>query len=292
MTKRVLPTDGEVAALVVGPRSITWRRASDSRTLLAAGYALMLQVAHPTVGAGVAEHSVYKHDPWGRLSRTLDFTNSLIYAEPPVAAAVARRIRSMHRQIKGVKPDGSRYHALEPAAYAWVHATLFEAIASAHARFGNPLHGEQVEQFWVEWRRLGRLLGIRESDLPMTHERFREYFGAMVADVLEDNQSVRGVMDSLAEFASPPLPRYAAAAWRLGGFPAGRLLRLTTIGLLPPLLRERFGLRWTIAQELELLALGAATRAATPLMPSSLRAFGPSYLRWRDDAERTDPAAA
>src|SRR5262249_59355888 len=138
----------------------------------------------------------------------------------------------MHRQIKGGKPDGSRYHALEPAAYAWVHATLFEAIASAHSRFGNPLHGEQVEQFWIEWRRLGRLLGIRESDLPMTHESFREYFGAMVADVLEDNESVRGVLDSLAEFASPPLPRYAATAWKLGGLPAGRLLRLATVGLL------------------------------------------------------------
>src|SRR5215472_14166149 len=100
--------------------------------------ALVLQVAHPTVGAGVAEHSSYKQDPWGRLFRTLDFTNSLIYGEPAVAAAVARRIRSLHRKIKGTKADGSRYHALEPDAYAWVHATLFEAIASAHARFGNP----------------------------------------------------------------------------------------------------------------------------------------------------------
>jgi uncharacterized protein (DUF2236 family) len=244
------------------------------------------------VGAGVAEHSVYKRDPWGRLFRTLDFTNSLIYAEPPVAAAVARRIRSMHRQIKGVKPDGSRYHALEPEAYAWVHATLFEAIAAGHARFGKPLQREQLEQFWVEWRRLGRLLGVRERDLPDTHEGFREYFGATVADVLEDNQSVRGVMESLAEFASPPLPRYAAAAWKLGAFPAGQLLRLATIGLLPPLLRERFDLGWTVAHELELRALGAATRAATPLMPSKLRALGPSYLRWRDDAEATLSAAA
>jgi uncharacterized protein (DUF2236 family) len=149
-----------------------------------------------------------------------------------------------------------------------------------------------VEQFWVEWRRLGRLLGIRERDLPTTHESFREYFGAMVADVLEDNESVRGVMESLAEFASPKLPRYAAAAWKLGAFPAGQLLRLATIGLLPPLLRERFELGWTVAHELELRALGAATRAATPLMPSKLRAFGPSYLRWRNDAEATLSAAA
>jgi uncharacterized protein (DUF2236 family) len=283
MSKAVLPTDRELPALVVGPRSITWRRASDSRTLLAAGYALVLQVAHPTVGAGVAEHSSYKQDPWGRLFRTLDFTNSLIYAEPPVAAAVARRLRSRHARIKGVKADGSRYHALEPAAYAWVHATLFEAIASAHARFGDPLRPDQRRQFWAEWRRLGRLLGIRERDLPAPHEGFREYFDAMLADVLEDNESVHGVIESLGEFASPPLPRYVVPAWKLGAFPAGRLLRLATVGMLPPLLRKRFSLGWTRAQELELRALGAASRAATPLMPRSLRVVGPSYLRWRNE---------
>jgi uncharacterized protein (DUF2236 family) len=284
MSKTVLPADQELPALVVGPRSITWRRASDSRTLLAAGYALVLQVAHPTVGAGVAEHSSYKEDPWGRLVRTLDFTNSLIYAEPPVAAAVARRIRSLHTRIKGVRADGSRYHALEPVAYAWVHATLFEAIASAHARFGNPLRREQKEQFWAEWRRLGRLLGIRERDLPATHEGFQDYFDAMVADVLEDNESVHGVIDSLGEFASPPLPRYMVPAWKLGAIPAGRVLHLATVGMLPPMLRKRFCLGWTRTQELELRAMGSASRAATPLMPRSLRIVGPSYLRWREEA--------
>ena len=70
----VLPTDDEVLALVPGRGSITWRRAADARIFVGAGYALMLQVAHPTVGAGVLEHSNYKADPWGRLFRTLDFS--------------------------------------------------------------------------------------------------------------------------------------------------------------------------------------------------------------------------
>jgi uncharacterized protein (DUF2236 family) len=288
MSKTVLPTDQEVPALVVGPSSITWRRASDARMFFAAGYALVLQVAHPTVGAGVAEHSSYKQDPWGRLFRTLDFTNSLIYAQPAVAAAVARRIRSTHTRIKGVKADGSRYHALEPDAYAWVHATLFEAIASAHARFGNPLNGEQEQQFWVEWRRLGRLLGIRERDLPEHHPSFRRYFEAVVSEVLENNGTVHGVIESLSEPACPPLSRYVAPAWKLGAYPAAIALRLATVGMLPPLLRERFGLGWTVGHELQLRALEAASRSTSALMPRSLRVLGPSYLRWRADDERTD----
>jgi uncharacterized protein (DUF2236 family) len=210
----------------------------------------------------------------------------LIYAEPLVAAAVARRIRLMHTQIKGVRADGSRYHALEPGAYAWVHASLFDAIASGHARFGNPLRHEQEMQFWVEWQRLGRLLGIRERDLPATLDGFHDYFDAMVNDVLEDNESVQGVIESLSDFANPPLPRCVVPVWKLGGLPAARAVRLATIGMLPPVLRDRFGLRWTHGQALELRALAAASRAPTQLMPRPLRALGPSYLRWRSDEIR------
>jgi uncharacterized protein (DUF2236 family) len=252
--------------------------------MIAAGYALVLQVAHPTVGAGVAEHSSYRRDPWGRLFRTLDFTNSLIYAEPLVAAKFARDLRSLHTRIKGVKADGSHYHALEPGAYAWVHASLFGAIASAHARFGVPLHREQQEQFWIEWRGLGRLLGVRDRDLPVTLGGYEDYFEEMVHEVLEDNESVQGVIETLDEFTDLPVPRYAEPLWRLGSLPAAHALRLATVGMLPDVLRDRLGLRWTHAQEVELRTLGWALRAATPLMPHSLRVVGPSYLRWRRNA--------
>jgi uncharacterized protein (DUF2236 family) len=291
MSARVLPREDEVLGLVPGPGSVTWQRAADVRTLIAAGYALVLQVAHPTVGAGVAEHSSYKRDPWGRLFRTLDFTNSLIYAEPLVAATFARDLRAAHTRIKGVKADGGRYHALEPGAYAWVHATLFGAITSAHARFGIPLQRAQQEQFWIEWRGLGRLLGVRDRDLPVTLDGYEAYFEEMVREVLEDNESVRGVIETLNEFTALPVPRYAQPVWRLGSLPAAHALRLATVGMLPDVLRERFGLRWTHAQEVELRTLGWASRAATPLMPQTLRVVGPSYLRWRGDAVRTAAAA-
>lgn len=285
-----MPSDDEVRALVPGPRSITWRRSGDARVFTAAGYALVMQVAHPTVGAGVAEHSTYATDPWGRLLRTLDFTNSLIYGGPEQAAAVGRNIRAMHKQIKGVKPDGTRYHALEPAAYAWVHATLLEAIVSAHARFGHPMSPRERDRFFTEWRGLGRLLGVRDRDIPETWAEFSEYFDATVADVLEDNPTVHGVLAALHRPARPPVPLLGEAAWKAARLPAARAVRLATVGLLPPVLRERFGLRWSRAQELELRAIGAVSRSVTPLMPRSLRVMGPSYMRWR--REETDRLAA
>jgi len=281
MRERMLPSEEEAARLWPGPGSITWRYAADARTLLAAGYALVLQVAHPIVGAGVAEHSTYTQDPWGRLFRTLDFTNALIYAEPAVAAEVARRVRARHRQIKGVMNDGSRYHALAPDAYGWVWASLFAALTGAHDHFGAHLRRGEREEFWGQWRGLGRLLGIRQRDLPADLDGFERYFEHTLAVVLEDNESVHSVLESLRDPARPPLPPYAHPAWRLGRVPSARTLGLATIGMLEPVLRERFGLRWTLAQELELRALGMASRAAAPLMPGRLRVFGPAYLHWR-----------
>jgi len=281
MTRRLLPTDEEIPALVPGPGSVTWSRAADARTLLAAGYALVLQVAHPTVGAGVAEHSAYREDPWGRLLRTLDFTTSVIYTDPVSAAAVARGIRLRHRRIKGVRPDGRRYHALDPDAYAWVWASLYAAIVDGHERFGSPLAGAERERMWAEWRRLGRLLGVREETLPAGLDAYEDYFEEIVQDVLEDNGSVRDVIASIGTPAGPPLPPYARPAWKIARLPAARTLRLATIGLLPALLRERLDLRLTLSEELELRALGAASRAATPLLPRQLRVYGPTYVRLR-----------
>jgi uncharacterized protein (DUF2236 family) len=292
MGTRMLPTDEEVLALLPGPGSVTWRRAADACTLIAAGYALVLQVAHPTVGIGVAEHSSYREDPWERLARTLDFTTALLYSEPAAAAAAARELRARHASIRGTRADGSRYHALEPAAFAWVWASLHEAIAAAHRHFGEPMRRGEEERFWIEWRHLGRLLGVRERDLPPTLDGYGDYFEGIVYDVLEDNESVQGVLATLAQPACPTALRRLGRAWRLGTMPGAHALRLATAGLLPLVLRERFGLGWTLSQELELRALGAALRASTPLMPRRLKNTGAGYLSWRADAIARGEAAS
>jgi uncharacterized protein (DUF2236 family) len=284
MTRAILPADDELASLVPTPESIVWRRAGDARTFTAAGYALLMQVAHPTVAAGVREHSSYASDPWGRLLRTLDYVNVLVYGGADAAGTAGRRLREMHRHIRGVDPRGRRYHALEPQAYAWVHATLADAIIVSHARFGRPMDAEQVRRFHREFRALGRVHGVRERDLPADWDEFREYFDEMVETRLEDNDVVQGVLETLVSPKPPPIPGLGPSGWRVARLPLVRALKLATVGLLPPVLRRRFGLRWTAAQELELRALGAASRSATPVMPRSLRTVGPAYLRWRQDA--------
>jgi uncharacterized protein (DUF2236 family) len=288
-----MPSSAEEAAeLVPRPGSVVWRYAGDARLLSTAGYALLLQVSHPTVGAGVTEHSNFKADPWGRLFRTLDYTYSMVYGGPELAAEIGGRVFEMHKRIKGVKPNGERYHALEPEGYAWVHATLAESIVTGNRRFGLRMPLGDIERFWSEWRELGRLVGVQVRELPERWGGFRTYFERLVSERLEDTEAVHDVLVTLTRPARPPLPLLTDVTWRLARVPMARLMSLGTVGLLPSRLRERFGVRWTRAQELELRALGAAARSATPLMPEALRNTGPGYLRWRHEAlERGDVAA-
>ena len=251
-------------AAAPGPGSFTWRYAGDARILSGAGYALLLQVSHPTVGAGVAEHSNFAEDPWGRLWRTLDFTFLLSFGGPEASEATGRAVREMHKRIKGVKPDGSRYHALEPEPYAWVHATLFKATIDGHRHFGCRLGRADLEGLWSEWLVLGSRLGVREGDLPASYRDFPAYFDAMVDERLEDNQVVQDVLATLTQPKAPPLPFMSDPAWRALRFPFVRASALATAGMLPPLLRRRFGIRWTRAQDLELRAIGAASRGRHP----------------------------
>jgi uncharacterized protein (DUF2236 family) len=279
----LLPSDEEVERIVLGPDSLVWQRFDDIRMYGGAGYALLLQVAHPTVGAGVRDHSTFELDPWGRLLRTVDYLMLITYGGRE-AAAVGRRLRDVHKSIKGTNPDGSHYHALEPEAYAWVHATLFEAAIVAHLRFIGPLSNAQIEQLYGEYIPLGRLLGVRPGDLPEDWPSFCDYFETVVHDRLERHETIDRVLRALTSPGPPPqLPAAVQRFWGLLRIPPAEALRIATLGLLPPVLRERFGAEWGPLSQAEFRAMGAASRALGPILPSRLRNMGPSYLEWRAD---------
>jgi uncharacterized protein (DUF2236 family) len=277
----------------LGPDSLSWERVGDLRGMLVAGRALMLQVAHPVVAGGVDGHSNFAEDPWGRLRRTIDAVITFTYGGPE-AIRFGQALRRMHGRIKGVDWAGRSYHAHDPEAYAWVHATLYEGGRVMCEHFGPRIPAGGEQRFYDEWLQIGRLLRVPEGRLPPDLEDFDSYFEEMIDERLEDNRVVREVLAAISSPAPPPhVPRPVWLPARVSG---GHVTRLVTIGLLPPRLRERWDLEWTPRQQRELRAFTRLVRRVAPRVPERLRFFPEAYAaRRRADAvpgPATTPIAA
>jgi uncharacterized protein (DUF2236 family) len=275
----VFPTEAELDGLILGPDSVAWRVTSDLRLNVAMLYPLLLQVAHPTVDAGVTDHSDFEHRPWDRLLRTMDYVSLLVYGGRDAIAA-GQRLRRLHRRFKGTKTDGTSYSALEPQAYAWVHATLIATYVHAHAHFGTPMSERDTARFYAEYRGLGRLIGVRERDLPENWAGFRAYFRRTARTTLEPTDSVRRVLDTVNRVGAPPTP-VTGRLWPVIRLPARRVVWLGGVGLLEPAVRRRLDIGWTSLDAAQFRVLSTVSRTLDPLMPASLKVTGPGHLRWR-----------
>ncbi|MEY2426713.1 MAG: hypothetical protein QOI61_2285 [Actinomycetota bacterium] len=262
--------------------SIVWRRASDVRIYGAGGYALMLQLAHPTIAAGVRDHSNFTVDPWGRFFGTIDFVALLVYGRPDQVATATRGLREMHARIRGTNPEGKKYSALEPSAYAWVHATLAEAIVRGHHVFGKELTVVEKEQFWQEWLELGAMLGVRDGDLPDTWRGFQAYLQEMIDNVLVYNDMIEVAQDVAAHAAGgSPFPWLPPRAWSIAGRPLGKYGAFLARGMIGPQLRAQFHVPWSPRQQWMFSRIAAAHRAAGPILVPPLRHAGPIALKVR-----------
>ncbi|MFF3640930.1 oxygenase MpaB family protein [Streptomyces sp. NPDC002564] len=267
--------DGRADPVPPPPGGILWSIAGDIRMVLMLPPALALQVARPAVGAGVDDHSVFRTDPWGRGERSVRSVLLWVYGGQE-AAAEGRRLRALHRTIRGTDAHGRRYHALTPAHYAWVHATGFPVYRHAQRYLGRPFTRAQERQLYAEWLQVGRILGIHDRDMPQTVEEFWPFYRKALAEEIECTAvaaELTGVDLSVPPPDRGPWPLRAVLRllWPLLLPPLARFRRFVTIGLMPPDAREAIGLPWTAAQERRLRRFGRVVRTVVPLLPERLR---------------------
>lgn len=230
---------------VFTPGTILWHLAGDIRTLVALPSAFVLQVAHPAVGAGVDEYSVFRTDPWGRADRSLRSLQLWVYGGAE-AAREGRRLRRLHKDISGTDTRGRKYHALTPDLYGWVHATAFPGFLRASAYMGRPLGPAQERQLYTELLQLGRILGLHDRDMPRDPAEYWEYFDRVVAEKLEYTVVVSELLDPERPLPAPDdAPALLRLAWPCISPPLTRLRVFFTVGLMHPAVRAKLGLRWT-----------------------------------------------
>ena len=259
-----------------GPGSITWRINRENVLVLGGGRALVLQVAHPLVGAGVAQHSNYRTDPWGRLFRTLDRTTAIVFGSSEEAEQAASAVWNVHGRVEGATDDaagpfpaGTSYRARDPKLLMWVHATLVDTSILVYDRYVARLSIAERERYYEEQKAMAEAFGVPRSEQPDSYADFNEYFATMVDDELAVTDVVRDVLDSIQ---NPELPFGGAMTRRLA-WPLFEPVRMATAGMLPGRLRSELGLN---GRSLEGRLLGSQARllrAALPLMPGLVREF-------------------
>src|SRR5437763_6926244 len=131
-----------------GPGSLTWRVNREGVLLLGGGRALVLQVAHPLVAAGVAQHSNYREDPWGRLYRTLDIVTTIVFGTSEESEEAAARLHRVHSRVTGVADDGTAYEANDPDLLMWVHAPLVDTSLLVYTTYVGTLTQAEREAYY------------------------------------------------------------------------------------------------------------------------------------------------
>jgi uncharacterized protein (DUF2236 family) len=236
---------------------------------LGGGPAVLLQVAHPLVAAGVVRHSDYRNDLWRRLARTLRALYLITFGTKAEAERAGEAVRAVHAHVRGETdvqlgafPPGTRYSADDPDLMIWVHATLVEVSLSVYRRFVHALSAEDQERYYREMGLVARLFGTPDAVLPRSLGDFHDYFASQLAGTtITVTPPARDVAEVILEAPLPAPMRLLVPAHRLA-----------TAGFLPPRLRDEYGLRWSPFHELALpLAAQSVRFATTPVLIAASR---------------------
>jgi uncharacterized protein (DUF2236 family) len=272
----------------LGPGSLLWRYAGDKRlgfTGLSAG---ILQLMHPAIGAGVADHSNFFDDPWDRIVRSIPQILGVVYDPDP--EALGHRVRDLHRKIKGTDEQQRRYSALEPSTFWWAHATFQYAVEQLVDRFDRKrLSDAEREELYLDGVEWYRRYGVSMRAVPPDRDSFRAAWRRYCDDVLEMTPAAERAVEMALNDRSPGVPFLPWWTKPLQPVVVTPVLQLTAIGGLPGRVRRRFGIPWRIDQQMQYRSLQLATRESWRFVPENLR-YGPTATAGRKVARETAAA--
>lgn len=268
------------------PGAITWRVNREILVIAGWGRAILLQLAHPLVAAGVADHSSFRGGLLAgvrRLWSTVRAMLALTFGTDDEAIGAAAAINSIHDRVSGRLAEpagaldaGAPYSAHDPELLRWVHATLLDSIPLTYELFVGRLTPEERDRYCAEAAIMEPLLDIPEGLLPRDAAQLDEY--------------VRQMLEGRRIDVSPTSRRLAHAmlfppGWRLM-WPVFRVLQLVTIGLLPPAIREGYGFTWTARDARALTRWATALRLLRRMTPRLLWEWPAARRRSDTTSER------
>jgi uncharacterized protein (DUF2236 family) len=199
--------------------------------------ALLFQSLHPRAMAGVAQHSDYRSDPWGRLQRTADFLAATTFGPASQAERAVRVVHRVHRRVVGVTSDGEEYAANDPHLLGWVHIAELDSFLAAHDRFGEqPLVGDERDEYVANSAVVARALGVLAP--PTTEQELRDQLSRYRRELRGTREAREAARYLLVR---PPLPFAGRAAYGL--------IAAAAVSLMPVWTRWPLRLPWLPVSE-------------------------------------------
>ena len=249
-----------------GPSSVTWRVHGDPSMALGGIRALLLQAVHPLAMAGVAQHSGFRDDPWGRLLRTGQYVATVTFGTTAEAERAGARVRGMHSKLAGIEPEsGEAYRATSPKLLTWVHLCEVDSFLSTALRSGLRLSRAEQDRYCDEQRRAAALVGLDPATVPGSVDEVAAWFDAMRPRL----RVTAAARDAAAFVLWPPMP----ALVQLGtpARPAWTALASAAFALLPRWARRLYRLPGLPTTDLAATASARLLRAGLLTVPEPLR---------------------
>jgi uncharacterized protein (DUF2236 family) len=202
--------------------------------------ALMVQALHPLAMAGVAQHSDWRRDPFGRLAATSGYVLTVTYGDRASAHEAAARVRAVHKHVRGTDPEtGLPYAAEDPDLLLWVHAALIESIMTIVQRYGRGLDAAEADRYVAEVVPFAEIVGVPSEMVPRSVDALNEYMRSV--ELVQITQAAR---DAIAVVLDPPgLDGETRELWH-------DLSRVAT-GTLPDWARDAYGFAMPPPEALE-----------------------------------------
>jgi uncharacterized protein (DUF2236 family) len=244
--------------------------AAEAVLIAAGGRAILLQLADPAIGYGVAHHSDFRSRPLDRLHGTLTFAYAVAFGTEEDIQAVTRRVNRAHVPVQHPGDDSSpAYNAFDPQLQLWVAATLYDSAVTAYERVFGPMEPLVADRLYEEYGRLGDVLQMPATLWPADRAAFAHYWNERIACLATDDVT-RAVAHQLLHPSTGPLLLRAAMP----------LARLVTAGFLPHEVRHLFDLPWTAADQRRFDRVMRVTSFLYPRLPGRLRHWPKNrYLR-------------
>jgi uncharacterized protein (DUF2236 family) len=250
------------------------RRLHGERVVLFSGVrALLMQACEPLGVVGFEQHSIIFDDPRLRLQRTDERMSRIYFGTRAEAERTGRIVRAMHKRVRGVTeedygpiPAGTEYSAADPRLGLWVLASLADSALVYHERIFGSLDPDDRERYWVEYRRVGALLGLPDDSMPATYADLRDYLDGRLTDgslwISDDRREAAKQM-----VLSPPFTGLRRAAIT----PVHETIKLISIGMLPAAIRRLLGFSWDPAREALLRSALLQLRLGSRFWPGPVR---------------------